>query len=434
MTGVGGTADEILEINSRGVRMLHREFTFEEKLGAVVEYRKSGKLRETGRRLGIGYENIRRWNALYESGLLYNAGRRKVRQVKGVSMDEENKLSDELPDSPEELKRIIRDQQLEIDLMKAVVEVVKKDPRVDPSTLSNREKTMVIDALRPTYSLNCLASRLAIPLSSYHYHHAVLARGDKYADLRAKIRSICEEHRLTWGYRRVKLELQYGPEQENRSEKVVLRLMSEMGLLAVVPKAAGYSSYSKEADVSEVPNLLLREDETHDFFAKTPNELWLSDVTQFCIPAGRTYLSPILDAFDGKLVSWQIARNAKSSQLTDPSLKKACKTLGQGEHPIIHTDRGAQYHARTWIKICTENCIVRSMSRKGYSPDNARMEGFFGLLKREFFYCRDWSGVSLDEFEEELDAWLHWYNEARRTIRLGWMSPMQYRRSLGLAA
>ena len=65
---------------------------------------------------------------------------------------------------------------------------------------------------------------------------------------------------------------------------------------------------------------------------------------------------------------------------------------------------------------------------------SSALEGFFGRLKNEFFYGRDWSGVDLSEFMEMLDAYPRYYNKTRPKEQLGWMSPMQYRRSLGLAA
>lgn len=74
------------------------------------------------------------------------------------------------------------------------------------------------------------------------------------------------------------------------------------------------------------------------------------------------------------------------------------------------------------------------MSRKGCSPDNSRAEGFFGRLKVEFFYGRDWQDVSVEEFMGMLDAYLRWYRDERRKSDLGYMSPMQYRKELGLAA
>lgn len=61
------------------------------------------------------------------------------------------------------------------------------------------------------------------------------------------------------------------------------------------------------------------------------------------------------------------------------------------------------------------------MSKKGCSPDNSAMEGFFGRLKVEFFYGRDWSGWSIHGFMDALDEYIHWYNEERVKLSLGGM-------------
>jgi transposase InsO family protein len=74
------------------------------------------------------------------------------------------------------------------------------------------------------------------------------------------------------------------------------------------------------------------------------------------------------------------------------------------------------------------------MSKKGCSPDNSACEGFFGRLKNEFFYYRDWRDVNYETFKVMLDRFIVYYNENRIKKSLGWMSPVQYRISLGLAA
>ena len=79
------------------------------------------------------------------------------------------------------------------------------------------------------------------------------------------------------------------------------------------------------------------------------------------------------------------------------------------------------------------NGYARSMSQKGCSPDNATCEGLFGRIKNEFFYNQDWKNVTIEEFSRELDKYLHWYNEKRIKKSLGYLSPVEYRRSLGLA-
>ena len=114
-------------------------------------------------------------------------------------------------------------------------------------------------------------------------------------------------------------------------------------------------------------------------------------------------------------------------------LDNLAKKLKDGAKPIIHTDRGCHYRWPGWIGRMQANGWIRSMSKKGCSPDNSACEGFFGRLKNEFFYCRDWTEASLKEFIRELDNYLHWYNEDRIKESLGYMSPKGYRASLGIA-
>ena len=78
--------------------------------------------------------------------------------------------------------------------------------------------------------------------------------------------------------------------------------------------------------------------------------------------------------------------------------------------------------------------MTRSMSKKGCSPDNAACEGFFGRLKNEMFYGRSWKNTSIEHFIYELDRYLRWYNEKRIKMSLGAMSPVEYRKSIGLAS
>jgi transposase InsO family protein len=74
------------------------------------------------------------------------------------------------------------------------------------------------------------------------------------------------------------------------------------------------------------------------------------------------------------------------------------------------------------------------MSKKGCSPDNSACEGVFGRIKTEMFYGVDWRNVTIDEFISVLNKYLNWYNEKRIKSTLNYMSPSEYRKSLGLIA
>lgn len=323
----------------------------------------------------------------------------------------------------------LNEDQIENLLLRAVLADLKAEGW-DPASISNRSKCELGERLRRATALplRSITGFLRISKSSYEYQRRALGRPDKYAELRVRVRGIFEAANGSRGYRYVTHELRSGDDPEIVSEKVVRALMREEGLaVAYARKRAKYSSYKGE--ISEAPeNLVGRK-----FNADAPNRLWLTDITEFGLPGGKVYLSPILDCFDGGLPAWSIGARP-DARLANGSLEAACRTLSEGEGPVVHSDRGCHYRWPGWIEICERNGLVRSMSKKGCSPDNSAMEGFFGRLKNEFFHHRDWSGVAVPEFCRMLDAYLRYYNEQRPKEKLGWLSPMQYRRSLGLAA
>ena len=114
-------------------------------------------------------------------------------------------------------------------------------------------------------------------------------------------------------------------------------------------------------------------------------------------------------------------------------LEQACATLKDGDHPVIHSDRGGHYRWPEWIAICERHGLTRSMSAKGCSPDNAAAEGFFGRLKQEFYHNLDHQDQRIDEFIDDLDDYLVWYRDERIKTQYG-TSIRRHRQQLGLMA
>ena len=330
-----------------------------------------------------------------------------------------------LAQEKEDLNRQIYRLQLERDVLAKAAEMLKKDKGVSLGALTNREKAIVIDALRDTYKLNELLSVLHMAKSSYCYQESAMKGPDKYEAIRCRIREIFFAVSKRYGYRRIHCMLRN--EGIVISEKVVRTIMREEDLVVPFVKMKKYSSYVGEV-TPPAPNLVKR-----NFHADAPNKLWLTDITEFHIPAGKIYLSPMVDCFDGLPVAWTIGVSP-SAELANTMLDIAISTLGEDDHPIIHTDRGGHYRWAGWLERMEAASLIRSMSKKGCSPDNAACEGFHGRLKNEFFYNRDWRGVSVESFIAELDEYLHWYSEDRIKMSLRGMSPLEYRRSLGLIA
>lgn len=252
-----------------------------------------------------------------------------------------------------------------------------------------------------------------------------MKRPDKYSEIRRSVTDIFELNRRCYGYRRIHIMLKR--RGTNVSEKVVRRLMIEEQLVVQTNKRRRYSSYLGE--VSPAPDNLL----DRNFQADLPNQKWLTDITEFQIPAGKVYLSPMVDCFDGLVVSWTISTRP-DADLVNTMLDEAIKTLPDTRRPLVHSDRGAHYRWPGWLSRIEGANLRRSMSAKGCTPDNAACEGFFGRVKNEFFYSQDWHTVTLNQFIDALDSYLRWYNEKRVKVALGGLSPLEYRSSLGLVA
>ena len=124
-------------------------------------------------------------------------------------------------------------------------------------------------------------------------------------------------------------------------------------------------------------------------------------------------------------------KRRRFNSMLDAAIETVADT---SDRPVVHSDRGGHYRWPGWLSRMSEANLTRSMSRKACSPDNAACEGFFGRLKNELFYPRDWKGTTIEQFIEVVDSYIRWYNEKRIKISLGSLSPVEYRASLGLAA
>lgn len=333
---------------------------------------------------------------------------------------------DELDADVERQRREKRELDVEIAIRRGALELLGKEPGADPENLTNREKTILVKQISEAQrvSVKSLLPVVGLAHSTYHYRLNAMRRPDRDAWLLPLVEGAFENSEKRYGYKRVHLELQ--GMGITVSAKRVMKLMTKHGMVPLFKSAKRYSSYKGE--LTRAPENLVN----RDFHADGPNMLRVTDLTEFSIPAGKAYLSPLIDCYDGLPVAWTIG-TSPNAELADGMLSDACSTLGEGDRAVIHSDRGRHYRWPEWIRICEEHKLTRSMSAKGCSPDNAAAEGFFGRLKQEFFHKRSFAGVSMDEFIGMLDDYMVWYRDKRIKTEFG-MSIMDRRRELGLVA
>lgn len=201
------------------------------------------------------------------------------------------------------------------------------------------------------------------------------------------------------------------------NHKTVQRLMKTLQLKSMV-RIKRYRSY--KGDVGKVaPNLLNRE-----FKATKPNQKWVTDITEFSIQGQKLYLSPILDLYNSEIISYSIARHPRYAQV-DEMLTLAMRKRQTQTSLMLHSDQGWQYQMKRYQNTLNANGITQSMSRKGNCLDNAVMENFFGILKSELLYTKQFN--SIEEFIQELHEYIDYYNHRRIKAKLKGMSPVQYR-------
>lgn len=253
-----------------------------------------------------------------------------------------------------------------------------------------------------------------IPRSTYY---ALVNRMDRPSPdeaLKLEIKAIYEENDGTYGYRRIRDEL------TNRGMKVnhkkVQRLMKELGLKCMV-RVKKYKSYKGQLG-KIVPNHLDR-----NFTAQAPYEKWVTDITEFKLFGQKLYFSPVLDLFNGEIITYTIGSRPTYSLVSD-MLEHALERLPEQHQLLMHSDQGWHYQMKHYHQTLKSRGVIQSMSRKGNCYDNAVMENFFGIMKSEFLYRKQFQNI--EQFSDELQYYIHYYNTRRIKAKLK-TSPVQYR-------
>ncbi|EJB8604333.1 IS3 family transposase, partial [Escherichia coli] len=312
--------------------------------------------------------------------------------------------------TPEEMKNELRYLRAENAYLKAMQEhlLEKKPPGAG-------EKTKVIRSLRCGHCQSDLLKAAGLARSTLYYQLSLQKAKDKYADVKQLIASIFHEHRGCYGYRRIHCELQ--KRGLKFSGKTVRKLMQQLGLKSPV-RLKKYRSYRGNMGLA-AENILQRQ-----FKAEAPCEKWVTDITEFRAGGQKLYLSPILDLFNGEIVAWETACRP-TEELVKRMLNKGLESLAEGEKPLLHSDQGWHYRIKSYQSALADRGLVQSMSRKGNCLDNAVMENFFGHLKEEMYYRRDYRNV--EELENAVNEYITYWNQKRIKLSLGGLSPVEYR-------
>lgn len=195
--------------------------------------------------------------------------------------------------------------------------------------------------------------------------------------------------------------------------------MKKMGLKGKRPKEK-YHSYKGEVGKS-ADNIIDR-----NFKADKPDEKWTTDVSQFSLPFGKCYLSPILDMYTNEIVSYDLSLHPNYEQIAN-MLDRAFDDHPDVKGLIFHSDQGWQYRMKEYRQALKDKGVIQSMSRKGNCIDNCIMETFFGRMKNEMFYGQESKYRTFEQFFKAVEEYIHYYNNERIQAKTKWMPPARYR-------
>ena len=174
------------------------------------------------------------------------------------------------------------------------------------------------------------------------------------------------------------------------------------------------------------PNVLGRQ-----FTAERPNQKWIADFTYVWTAEGWLYVAAVIDLFSRRVVGWSMKAEMTAQLVTD-ALVMAIWRRGKPDALLHHSDQGSQYTSEQFQKLMADNGIDCSMSRSGNVWDNAAMESFFSSLKTErigrtVYRTRDAARADLFDYIERF------YNTKRRHSTIGYLSPVEFERKVGIA-
>lgn len=217
---------------------------------------------------------------------------------------------------------------------------------------------------------------------------------------------------------RFKITRELQKDGERISERTVGKYMREMGLKAQWIRP--WTTTTRDSDFSsELHNIL-----DEQFNPERPNEVWCSDITYIWTLDGFTYRTSIMDLFSRKIIAWMLSDSMEVSCVIETvNIAKTTRNITQPL--IIHSDRGSQYVSRAY-REATEK-MQRSYSHAGYPYDNACIEAFHSLIKREWinrFRIQDHRQAYRLVFEY-IETF---YNTVRIHSHCGYMSPNDYER------
>ncbi len=273
---------------------------------------------------------------------------------------------------------------------------------------------------RQLFSVRTMCRCLGIQASGFYaWLKAPLSRRAK-EDVRQTelIRKAWQDSGKVYGYRKLHDDLL--DQGETCCPNRVARLAGLAGIKAQIGYKRRPGSYGGKPSIV-VDNTLNRQ-----FDVDASDSAWVTDITYIRTLEGFVYLAVVIDLYSRRVIGWSL----QSRQTTDVVLQALLMAVWRRKprnRVLIHSDQGSQFTSMEWASFLKAHNLEHSMSRRGNCHDNAVVESFFNLLKRERIKRRTYK--SREEARQDVFDYIEmFYNPRRKHVRNGMLSPVEFER------
>lgn len=268
------------------------------------------------------------------------------------------------------------------------------------------------------YTVSQLCSALKFPRSTYYKALVCVPsnRQKEYEEFSKQVNRTYNESKQLYGV--VKICRCLNDNGTACSLKRVQRHMSAQGLRSIVVK-----KYRHQANHGSVPddkeNILQR-----NFTAETIHQKWCTDITYIhVLKEGWTYLASVMDLYNRKIIGYAYG-TSMTAELAVEAVRNACLNVKETKGIILHSDLGSQYTSQAFEGYLSSKEIRHSFSRKGNPYDNACIESFHSVLKKEEIYLHTYQDSK--EASKAIFEYIEsWYNRKRIHSAINYMTPQQ---------
>ena len=265
-------------------------------------------------------------------------------------------------------------------------------------------------------SVSGMLKYLGVSRSGFHafLRHKPSASQQRKEAVKDKIQEIYDDSKQNYGAPKITAELRKAG--ECIAERTVGKYMREMGIRAQWSKP--WIATTIDSDFSKELHNILDE----QFNPDRPNAVWCSDITYIWTWNGFVYLTSIMDLYSRKIIAWTLTDSMEVSCVID-TVNKAKARRNTDLPLILHSDRGSQYVSKAY-REATEKFQL-SYSHKGYPYDNACIESFHSIIKRE--WLNRFKILNLEHAHTLVFEYIEaFYNTIRIHSHCNYMSPDQF--------